>query len=60
MDSLFNNKQQEIKMTTNELLDRLHECRNNMEGSTDELAQTTFDTLNMLISEIEDCGVLYE
>ena len=39
-------------MTANDLLEKLHECRDNMENSKDELAQTTFDTLNALISEM--------
>ena len=44
-------------MTANDLLEKLHECRDNMENSKDDLDQTTFDTLNALISEIEDCGI---
>ena len=44
-------------MTANDLLEKLHECRDNMEGSTDDLAQSTFDTLNQLIYDLENDGV---
>ena len=44
-------------MTTQNLLIKLEECRSNMEDSTDELAQSTFDTLNMIISDIESEGL---
>ena len=36
-------------MTMRDLIIKLEECRSNMEGSSDELAQDTFDTLNMII-----------
>ena len=44
-------------MTTTQLIIKLEECRSNMEDSTDELAQSTFDTLNMIISDIENEGL---
>ena len=44
-------------MTTQDLIIKLEECRSNMEDSTDDLAQSTFDTLNMIISDIENEGL---
>ena len=44
-------------MTTQDLIIKLEECRSNMEDSTDDLAQSTFDTLNMIISDIENDGL---
>ena len=44
-------------MTTQQLIIKLEECRSNMEDSTDDLAQSTFDTLNMIISDIENDGL---
>ena len=44
-------------MTTQDLIIKLEECRNNMENSSDELSQSTFDTLNMIISDIENDGL---
>ena len=44
-------------MTTQDLIIKLEECRSNMEDSTDDLAQSTFDTLNMIISDIETEGL---
>ena len=45
-------------MTTQQLIIKLEECRSNMEDSTDDLAQSTFDTLNMLISDLENEGII--
>ena len=45
-------------MTTQDLIIKLEECRSNMEDSTDDLAQTTFDTLNEIISDLENEGVI--
>ena len=44
-------------MTTHDLLIKLEECRSNMEDSTDDLAQDTHNTLNDIISEIENDGI---
>ena len=44
-------------MTTQDLIIKLEECRSNMEDSTDDLAQSTFDTLNSIIAEIENDGL---
>ena len=44
-------------MTIEELLTKLNECRYNMEGSEDEMAQSTFDTLNEVIATIETDGL---
>jgi len=44
-------------MTTQELIIKLEECRSNMEGSSDDLAQDTFWTLNEIISDIESDGL---
>ena len=41
-------------MTTQELIQKLEECRSNMENSKDEMAQDTFDTLNQLIYDLEN------
>mgnify|MGYP001379549737 FL=1 len=40
-------------MTMDELLTKLHECRNNCEGSSDGLAQDTFWTLNEVLYDLE-------
>ena len=40
-----------------DLLIKLEECRNNMDDSKDEMAQDTHNTLNDIISEIENDGV---
>ena len=45
-------------MTITELVIKLEECRSNMEDSTDDLAQMTFDTLNELISDLENEGII--
>ena len=44
-------------MTTQELIQKLEECRSNMEDSSDDLAQDTFWTLNEIISDIENDGL---
>ena len=44
-------------MTTQDLIIKLEECRSNMVDSTDDLAQSTFDTLNSIIAEIETEGL---
>ena len=44
-------------MTIQELIIKLEECRSNMENSTDELSQSTFWTLNEIISDIENDGL---
>ncbi len=44
-------------MTTQELLIKLEECRSNMEDIKDDMARDTFDTLNELISDIENDGI---
>ena len=44
-------------MTVQELVIKLEECRNYMEGSDDELAQSTFDTLNEVIHTLENDGI---
>ena len=44
-------------MTTQELIQKLEECRSNMENSKDEMAQDTFDTLNQLIYDLENDGI---
>ena len=45
-------------MTLTELIIKLEECRSNMEDSTDDLAQSTFDTLNEIISDLENEGMI--
>ena len=40
-------------MTMQDLIIKLEECRNNMEGVKDDLAQDTHNTLNEIIHEIE-------
>ena len=40
-----------------DLLQKLEEARNFLDGSNDEMAVDAFDTINMLISDIEKDGV---
>ena len=40
-----------------DLVTKLEECRNNMEQSSDDLSQATFDTLNEVIHDIETYGI---
>ena len=44
-------------MTMRDLIIKLEECRSNMEGVKDDLAQDTHNTLNDIISEIENDGI---
>ena len=44
-------------MTTQELIQKLEECRSNIENSSDDLAKDTFWTLNEIISDIENDGL---
>ena len=44
-------------MTVQELLQKLEECRYNVEDSSDDRARDTFDTLNEVISDIENEGI---
>ena len=44
-------------MTMTDLLQKLEEARNFLDGSNDEMAVDAFDTINMLISDIEKDGV---
>ena len=44
-------------MTTQELIQKLEECRSNLENSKDEMAQDTFNTLNQLIYDLENDGI---
>ena len=44
-------------MTVQELVTKLEECRSNMEGSKDDMAQDTFWTLNEIISDLETDGI---
>ena len=44
-------------MTTQELIQKLEECRSNVENSKDEMAKDTFDTLNQLIYDLENDGI---
>ena len=44
-------------MTMRDLIIKLEESRNNMEGVKVDLAQDTHNTLNDIISEIENDGV---
>ena len=44
-------------MTTQELIQKLEECRSNMEGVEGDIAQDTHSTLNDIISEIENDGI---
>ena len=44
-------------MTMTDLLQKLEEARNFLDGSNDEMATDAFDTINMLISDIEKDGV---
>ena len=44
-------------MTVQELLQKLEECRYNVEDSNDDRVRDTFDTLNEIISDIENDGL---
>ena len=44
-------------MTMTDLLQKLEEARSLLDGSNDEMANDAFDTINSLISEIENDGV---
>tara|TARA_R110002050_G_scaffold201188_2_gene336395 strand:- start:525 stop:698 length:174 start_codon:yes stop_codon:yes gene_type:complete len=44
-------------MTMTDLLQKLEETRSLLDGSKDEMANDAFDTINSLISEIENDGV---
>ena len=44
-------------MTVQELVTKLEECRSNLEGSNDDMAQDTFCTINELISDLETDGI---
>ena len=44
-------------MTMTDLLQKLEEARSLLDGSKDEMANDAFDTINMLISDIENDGV---
>ena len=44
-------------MTMRDLIIKLEECRSNMESIKGDVAQDTHDTLNYLISEIENDGI---
>ena len=39
-------------MTTQELIQKLEECRSNLEGSTDDRVNDAFWTLNEIISDL--------
>ena len=44
-------------MTVQDLLQKLEECRYNVEDSSDDRMRNTFDTLNEVISDIENDGL---
>ena len=44
-------------MTMRDLIIKLEECRSNMEGIKGDIAQDTHNTLNDIISEIENDGI---
>ncbi len=44
-------------MTMRDLIIKLEECRSNMESVEGDLAQDTHNTLNDIISEIENDGI---
>ena len=44
-------------MTIHDLLQKLEETRSFLEGSTDDMAKDAFDTVNVLISDIESDGI---
>ena len=44
-------------MTMQDLVTKLEESRNNMEQSSDDLSQATFDTLSEVIHDIETYGI---
>ena len=44
-------------MTIHDLLQKLEETRSFLEGSTDDMAKDAFDTVNVLISDIENDGI---
>mgnify|MGYP003111648023 FL=1 len=44
-------------MTTEELIQKLEECRSSLEGHDDDMVNSTFWTLNEIISNIENDGL---
>ena len=44
-------------MTTQELIIKLEECRSCLEGHDDDMVNSTFWTLNEIISDIENDGL---
>ena len=44
-------------MTIHDLLQKLEETRSFLEGSTDDMAKDAFNTVNVLISDIENDGI---
>jgi hypothetical protein len=44
-------------MTIHDLLQKLEETRSFLEDSTDDMAKDAFDTVNVLISDIENDGI---
>ena len=44
-------------MTTQDLIQKLEECRSSLEGHNDDMVNSTFWTLNELISDIENDGI---
>tara|TARA_A100001391_G_C4824484_1_gene212286 strand:+ start:241 stop:414 length:174 start_codon:yes stop_codon:yes gene_type:complete len=44
-------------MTIHDLLQKLEETRSFLEGSTDDMAKDAFNTVNVLISDIESDGI---
>ena len=44
-------------MTTQELIIKLEECRSSLEGHDDDMVNSTFWTLNEIISDIENDGL---
>ncbi len=44
-------------MTIHDLLQKLEETRSFLEGSTDDMAKDAFNTVDVLISDIESDGI---
>jgi|TARA_A100001391_G_scaffold78344_1_gene50664 hypothetical protein len=44
-------------MTIHDLLQKLEEARSFLDGSKDEMAKDASDTINVLISDIENDGI---
>ena len=44
-------------MTVQELVDKLEECRHNLEGHEDSIVNDAFWAINELISDLENDGI---